>query len=246
LKGVRGKDRKLAVSRAMAKSGIEDVGRKLVGQVSHGYRQRVGLADALVASPPILILDEPTSGLDPNQRRRIKQVVRDLAEEHTVLFSSHILGEVQDVCSRVIVIHRGALRADGAPNQLVQQSNRALLFVRARCESLVLREVVSNLTGVVGDTVSVTGVEGVSSLSCRVEPGADPTNELGERLQGAAIVVETLKLELPTLEEYFYSITDGLDHQAEQAVAVGREVEAEPAAGDMADDLSDDADGGQR
>ena len=96
LKGVPSKARRGAVSRAMSKAGIEDVSRKLVGHVSHGYRQRVGLADALVANPQILILDEPTSGLDPNQRRRIKQVVRDLGNEHTVLFSSHILGEVQD------------------------------------------------------------------------------------------------------------------------------------------------------
>ena len=250
LKGVRGKERKLAVSRAMAKSGIEEVARKLVGQISHGYRQRVGLADALVANPPILILDEPTSGLDPNQRRRIKQVVRDLAQEHTVLFSSHILGEVQDVCSRVIVIHRGTLRADGAPDQLVQQSTRASLSVRARCASVVLREIVLMLPGVVGDTISLTDRDGVSSLSCHVEPGADPTTQLGARLQDAAIAVQTLRLELPTLEEYFYSITDGLDHQAEQAVAVGveaeTEIETEPAASDVIDDQNGDANGGQQ
>lgn len=220
LKGVRGKERKLAVSRAMSKAGIEDVQRKLVGQVSHGYRQRVGLADALVANPPILVLDEPTSGLDPNQRRRIKQVVRELAAEHTVLFSSHILGEVQDVSSRVIVIHRGTIRADGEPDQLVQQSTRALLSVTARCAGALLREIVAVLPGVVVETIAITADEpdgGMASLSCHVEPGADPTLALGTRLQAAAVAVQELKLELPTLEEYFYSITDGLDHRAEQA-----------------------------
>ena len=122
LKGVRGKERKLAVSRAMAKAGIEQVARKLVGHVSHGYRQRVGLADALVASPPFLILDEPTSGLDPNQRRRMKALVRELAEEHTILFSSHILPEVEDVSSRILVIHDGVLRADDTPEGMLQKA----------------------------------------------------------------------------------------------------------------------------
>jgi ABC-2 type transport system ATP-binding protein len=114
LKGVAARQRKAAVAAAMEKAGVGEVARKLCGHVSRGYRQSVGLADALVGNPPILILDEPTSGLDPNQRRRMKQVVRDLAASHTILFSSHILNEVQDVSSRILVIHRGRLRADGA------------------------------------------------------------------------------------------------------------------------------------
>jgi len=262
LKGVRGKDRKLAVSRAMAKAGIEQVARKLVGHVSHGYRQRVGLADALVANPPILILDEPTSGLDPNQRRRIKQVVRDLGTEHTVLFSSHILGEVQDVSSRVIVIHRGTVRADGPPGALVAQSTRARLHVRGRCAVALLREVVAALPGVITDTIEVppppppplppplplpppgSGTPDVSmvlppapqltaanaeddaNVTCSVAPGMDPTAELGERLQRAAVAVLELKLVMPTLEEYFYSITDGLDHLEEEATVEAATVEA--------------------
>ncbi|MCK5941548.1 MAG: ABC transporter ATP-binding protein [Planctomycetes bacterium] len=219
LKGVPARERRGAVQRAMAKAGIADVARKLVGHVSHGYRQRVGLADALVANPPILILDEPTSGLDPNQRRRIKQVVRELAEEHTILFSSHILGEVQDVSSRVIVIHRGTVRADGPPDELVARNTRAVLRVRARCAAPLLREIVEVLPGVVADTVEAYGGDDPASttLRCQVEPGQDPTVQLGDRLQQAAIAVHELRVELPTLEEYFYSITDGLD-QAEEAL----------------------------
>lgn len=244
LKGVKAKERKVAVSRAMAKAGIEDVARKLVGHVSHGYRQRVGLADALVASPQILVLDEPTSGLDPNQRRRIKQVVRELAEEHTVLFSSHILSEVQDVSSRIIVIHRGTVRADGAPDQLVQQNTRAMLCVKARCASTLLGEVVGVLPGVVAETISQDETDGIASLSCQIEPGADPTADLGTRLQGAAIAVHELKLELPTLEEYFYSITDGQDHKAEQVGADDEAVGEVAAVGvaSVAGDSGDEAD----
>lgn len=212
LKGVPARERRGAVARAMAKAGIEDVARRLVGHVSHGYRQRVGLADALVANPQILILDEPTSGLDPNQRRRVKQVVRDLAAEHTILFSSHILGEVQDVSSRVIVIHRGTVRADGPPADLVARSTRAQLRVTARCSAEQLRAWVEELPGVVGATLAARG-EQPASLRCDVEPGADPTTALGDRLQAAGVAVHELRLELPTLEEYFYAITDGQDQQ---------------------------------
>ncbi len=229
LKGVRSKERKAAVSRAMAKAGIEDVARKLVGQVSHGYRQRVGLADALVANPPILVLDEPTSGLDPNQRRRIKQVVRDLSNEHTVLFSSHILGEVQDVSSRVIVIHRGTLRADGPPDQLVAQGTRARLRVRACCDATALREIAAVIPGVIESSFEVTNGE-AATLCCEFIPGTEPAAELGGRLQSAGIAVHELQVVMPTLEEYFYAITDGLDHKAEFESA-GSELDS-PKSGD--------------
>ncbi|MFK7741013.1 MAG: ABC transporter ATP-binding protein [Planctomycetota bacterium] len=216
LKGVPRRERNAAVDRAMEKAGIADVRRKLVGHVSHGYRQRVGLADALVSNPPILILDEPTSGLDPNQRRRIKQVVRELASEHTVLFSSHILGEVQDVSSRILVIHRGQKRADGAPDQLVRDNTRATLHVAARCPTALLREVVTAIGGVITDYVETEERDGEALLRCPVAPGADPCRELGDRLHAASVMVSELKLVLPTLEEYFYAITDGSDF-AEQA-----------------------------
>ncbi|MGC6488931.1 MAG: ABC transporter ATP-binding protein [Planctomycetota bacterium] len=220
LKGVPARARRGAVSRAMGKAGIEDVARKLVGHVSHGYRQRVGLADALVANPQILILDEPTSGLDPNQRRRVKQVVRDLADEHTILFSSHILGEVQDVSSRVLVIHRGTVRADGPPNDLVGQNTRAQLRVAARCAPAELRALVEPLPGVVASTLAVDGGER-ASLRCQIEPGADPTEALGDRLHAAGVATHELRLVLPTLEEFFYAITDGQDEALEDAAPSG-------------------------
>ena len=208
LKGVPRRERKRAVARAMEKAGIEEVMRRLCGQVSHGYRQRVGLADALVANPPILILDEPTSGLDPNQRRRIKRVVRDLASEHTILFSSHILAEVQDVSSRILVIHRGTLRADGKPEDLVSRHSRAELRVRARCGTPLLHEIVTLMPGVIADTIEIRGGD-VASLTCALQPGADPSSSLGERLLEAGVPVHELRVVLPTLEEYFHQITEG-------------------------------------
>jgi ABC-2 type transport system ATP-binding protein len=112
LKGVSGRDCRRAIERSASLVRIDDRLESLVGNLSKGYRQRLGLADALIANPPLLILDEPTSGLDPNQIRDVRTVLKDLSEEHTVLLSTHILAEVEQTCQRALVIHRGRLVAE--------------------------------------------------------------------------------------------------------------------------------------
>src|SRR5687768_2032332 len=107
LKRVPSRDRKDFVWDAMGKANVRDVANVLIGNLSKGYRQRVGLADALVARPPLLVLDEPTAGLDPNQIREVRDVIRELGKEHTVLLSTHILSEVEASCTRVVVITQG-------------------------------------------------------------------------------------------------------------------------------------------
>ncbi len=104
-----------AVDRALRLAGVADAKKRIIGQLSKGYRQRVGLADALIADPAILILDEPTSGLDPNQVRQFRELIRGFAGKKTVLLSTHILSEVEAVCDRVIIIRRGEKVADLAP-----------------------------------------------------------------------------------------------------------------------------------
>lgn len=101
-----------SVSRALQSAGVADVKNRIIGQLSKGYRQRVGLAEALVADPPLLILDEPTSGLDPNQVRQFRLLVRGFARKKTIFLSTHILSEVQAVCDRVIIIREGRKVAD--------------------------------------------------------------------------------------------------------------------------------------
>lgn len=104
-----------AVDRSLELAGVADARRRIIAQLSKGYRQRVGLAEALIADPPILILDEPTSGLDPNQVRQFRELVRSFAGKKTVLLSTHILSEVEAVCDRVIIIRQGEKVADLAP-----------------------------------------------------------------------------------------------------------------------------------
>jgi gliding motility-associated transport system ATP-binding protein len=210
LKGVPRRERKAAVGAAMERCGVLEVRRKLVGHVSRGYRQRVGLADALVASPPILVLDEPTSGLDPNQRRKVKELVRELADDHTILFSSHILAEVEDVSTRVIVIDQGKIKADGRPRDLLEQSQGRQLVVCAAASEADLRTCLGDLEGSRQVTVE-SEVEGFTTLRYLMDPAADPRDEASARLAGKGIRIRELRLELPTLEEFFAELTRAPD-----------------------------------
>jgi ABC-2 type transport system ATP-binding protein len=106
-----------AVDRSLELAGVTDAQSRIIGQLSKGYRQRVGLAEALIADPPILILDEPTAGLDPNQVRQFRELIRSFAGDKTVLLSTHILSEVEAVCDRVIIIREGEKVADLAPGE---------------------------------------------------------------------------------------------------------------------------------
>jgi len=111
LKGLSGGRCRERVATVMEQCGLTDVSRRIIGQLSKGYRQRVGLADALVSEPELIMLDEPTIGLDPNQIRAVRQLIKGLGGKHTVLLSTHILPEVEMTCNRVIIIHQGRIRA---------------------------------------------------------------------------------------------------------------------------------------
>jgi ABC-2 type transport system ATP-binding protein len=125
LKGLSGGDTRRRVGDVLDTCGLQAVRRKMIKTLSKGFRQRVGLADALVHDPELLILDEPTNGLDPNQIRQIRELVRRLAESHTVLISTHILHEVEMTCNRVIIIDGGKIKATDTPANLTSQMRAA-------------------------------------------------------------------------------------------------------------------------
>jgi ABC-2 type transport system ATP-binding protein len=207
LKGVPRSRRRAHVHEAMERCGVTEVRRKLVGHVSRGYRQRVGLADALVAKPPILILDEPTSGLDPNQRRRMKALILELAAEHTILFSSHILAEVADVVSRVLVIHQGRLRADGVVGELLAAAPGRELRVTARLPGAELVALLGDLPGCSAARL-LPGDDGFAAVAAQLARDADPRDLVWERLRSRDVAVRELTLVLPTLEQYFAQVTE--------------------------------------
>jgi ABC-2 type transport system ATP-binding protein len=112
VKGVPRRARRGEIARVMARCGVTEMAARLIGHLSRGYRQRTGLAQALIGSPPVLVLDEPTVGLDPRQIIAIRRMIRELGRDHTVLLSTHILAEAAAVCDRVLIIHEGLLAAD--------------------------------------------------------------------------------------------------------------------------------------
>src|SRR5581483_10664644 len=125
VRGVPKESRPGRLRRVADQCGISDRLGSLIGELSKGFRQRVGLAQAIVHEPEVLILDEPTSGLDPNQIAEIRGVIKSIGQEKTVIFSTHILGEVQATCSRIIIISDGKLVADGTPDDLSRKSSGA-------------------------------------------------------------------------------------------------------------------------
>ena len=115
------------IAEVMEQCGVADVASRFIGQLSRGYRQRVGMADALLAKPELIVLDEPTAGLDPNQVRSVRKLIRELAGDHTVLISSHILSEIEMTCDRIVILHKGRLLASGALDELMAKANAAVV-----------------------------------------------------------------------------------------------------------------------
>ena len=184
IKEVPAHQRKARVEYVMDRCGVADTERKLIGSLSKGYRQRVGLADALVNDPPVLILDEPTIGLDPNQIRLVRDLIRDLGQKHTVLLSTHILPEVEMVCGRVIIIQSGKLVfQDTLANIARQSSNGANVVVEARLGPGEAEKAAAVLGSVPG-VLRVHSDSGTpwTVFELEVKPGAEVREEVGRRI----------------------------------------------------------------
>src|ERR1700688_398990 len=157
--------------------GVKDVEKKLIGTLSKGYRQRVGLADALLAEPDLLILDEPTIGLDPNQIRQVRELIKNLGKQHTILLSTHILPEVEMTCSRVIIIHKGKIEACDTPENLLAQIRQAGgVVVEAKTGRDDGVEELKRISGV--RDVTSSKEDGWNIFQLRVESGLDVREEI--------------------------------------------------------------------
>ena len=173
LKGLSRAYSRERVSVVMEQCGLTEVGRRIIGQLSKGYRQRVGLADALVHEPELIILDEPTIGLDPTQIRAVRQLIKSLASSHTVLLSTHILPEAEMTCHRMLILFEGRVLAEGTPDKLqrVMSSNHPIIAEIAAPEA-ALREVWAQMPEI--EHYDVAPVDG-EFLRCVLTPreGAD-------------------------------------------------------------------------
>jgi ABC-2 type transport system ATP-binding protein len=205
LKGVPGSKVRERVGDVLELCSLRDRERSLIGSLSKGYRQRVGLADALVHDPDLLILDEPTIGLDPNQIRQVRELIKKLGGKRTVLISTHILPEVEIMCSRVVVIHKGQIRASDTAENLLKNHRAA---GRMRLEAKAGTEAATALLAVAGvKDVSVEADGDWTIFQMVLEANADPSEEVLRVAMSKGWPVRELTRRRPTLEDVFVELT---------------------------------------
>jgi ABC-2 type transport system ATP-binding protein len=209
-KGVPRGDRKKRVADAMDRCRIADVQNRLIGKLSKGYRQRVGLAQAIVSDPAVLILDEPTIGLDPKQITEIRELIKSLAGDHTVILSTHILPEVSMVCSSVVIINKGAIVAQGPIDSLVEQ-----FFPTARVEVEIagppphaVRDALRLIPGVVAVS-DLPSSDGIGRYMVESSRGRDVRGEVFLLAAQKRWDLRELRRMGMTLEEVFLHVVAG-------------------------------------
>jgi ABC-2 type transport system ATP-binding protein len=206
LRGVSRRELRPRLDEAIAACGLEDVAGRVIGHISKGYRQRVGLADALVHRPELLILDEPSIGLDPNQIRQIRELIRGFAGRHTVLLSSHILSEVEQVCQRVLILHHGRLVGADTPEQLMNLAHPAVLVeAELRAPAAGAEAALRALPGVRSVALSEAG--GWLCARCECEPGSAVPESLFAAARDRGWSLRKLHEDRPRLEDVFANLT---------------------------------------
>jgi ABC-2 type transport system ATP-binding protein len=212
LKGVDRAVRNSRIDQCLERCRCREVRRRLIGTLSNGYRQRVGLADALVHNPPILILDEPTAGLDPIQIRETLSTIRDLADSHTVLLSTHILSEVEAVCRRVIIINKGRIGLDRPLADLA--ADNAMVEVEVRGPADAVAAALRRIDGV--QSVSRTGDDhGVHQFSLLTAGGRDLREDVYRAVAAeAGWSLRRLDQRRRRLEDHFVDVVVRGDHSS--------------------------------
>ena len=209
-KGVRRADVADQVERVMAETDITDMQDRLIKNLSKGYRQRVGIAQAMLGNPELIILDEPTVGLDPKQISEIRSLIRRLGQTRTVLLSSHILAEVSEICDHVMILSNGRLLASDTLENIRRDNtpdNRVLITARAKPD--VVGEILRSVPGVKDFTVSENPTEtGLSDVSAEVEPGTQVLESIFYVFAKKNCAVSRLMKDEPSLEEIFLRMTE--------------------------------------
>lgn len=189
---------------------ITDVYNRIIRNLSKGYKQRVGLAQALIGNPPILILDEPTVGLDPKQIIEIRTLIKKLGKKHTVILSSHILPEIQAVCDRVIIINKGVIAADDTTENLtknISADHRIIARIDGSRDEVL--KTIKSIPGVISVTADMEREKSVYDYEIETKENADIRRELFKRIVSRSWVLLGLKSTEMTLEDIFLKITMG-------------------------------------
>ncbi len=226
LKSIPRQSRLESVYQVIELTHLTEVEGRLIRNLSKGYRQRVGLAQAILGFPEIIILDEPTVGLDPKQIIEIRDLIRSLAKEHTLIISSHILSEIQELCDHVLIIHHGKLLASGTPAELEAQLDGSTLDLSVKCaDPEALHGILSAVDGVREVTCTPDGT-GLVSVHISASQSTDPREAISLACAGAGYPVLMMKGGEISLEQIFLEIT-GADEELAQEAAAAEEAAAQ-------------------
>jgi gliding motility-associated transport system ATP-binding protein len=205
MKGMDRARRRSSIPRLVEQCGVTEFYNVIIGKLSKGQRQRVGLTATLLGDPPVLILDEPTVGLDPNQIREIRTLVKGLSGDRTVILSTHILPEVEMVCDQVVLIHQGRVALTGSLEEVTRAAAGRIIHVEASGEAPRLKEALEKVTGVKNVACSDKGES--SLFDVEVLPGNDVRRELGKAVSEAGGDLLELFGGKTTIEDVFVRIT---------------------------------------
>lgn len=208
LKKIPKKDRNQAVEEAVEKTGIQDVRKRLIRNLSKGYRQRVGLAQAILGNPEVIILDEPTVGLDPKQIIEIRDLIRDLAKSHTVILSSHILSEVSAICDHVLIIDKGKLIACDTPENLGKMKAEVQnIDVVVKADEEKVKKVLDKISGIKGYKMHLQeNGELAVEMECDMQDGV--REKISYELAVAGCPILSMGAHSQSLEDVFLKLTE--------------------------------------
>lgn len=209
LKYVKGKNKKNMVSDIMAKTNLTDVQNKLIKNLSRGYKQRVSMAGALVGSPKILILDEPTVGLDPKQITEIRDLIKSLAKDHTIIISSHILSEISQMCKKVIILNKGKLIAIDTPENLENKvSKNNVILVTVEDSENKIKNVVKEIPEITEIKLIKKNDDNTIQYSLTAKENSDIRKIVFEKFAKEGITIFELKKSETTLEDAFIDLIE--------------------------------------
>ena len=208
LKKIKKEDREAEIEKALKLVKLADVQDRLIKNLSKGYKQRVGLAQAILGFPEIIILDEPTVGLDPKQIIEIRELIRELAKEHTVILSSHILAEIREVCDYIMIISKGKLVASDTPEHLEELMNGSdTIHIETRAEEETVREILSGLEDI--EDVIYTQENEILKAEVKTKERKDIREAIFSAFAEAQCPLLTLQKTTVSLEEVFLELTGG-------------------------------------
>ncbi len=209
IKGLKKDTLKQSVNEAIEATKIEDVRGRLIKNLSKGYKQRVGLAQAILGNPPLLILDEPTVGLDPNQIIEIREWIKSLSQNHTIILSSHILSEVNAICDYVIIIDQGRVVAQDTPENLAQHfSDQSVLKLQVKGEKDIIEETLNETDLVKDFTIKQSKEEGIYDITANASTTKDIRDDLFFIFASKKLPVIKMEHESLSLEEVFLKLTN--------------------------------------